>query len=911
MQKKKYLKLLSVFMSMLMILSVFTAGFTAAAQGTTDAEQASKKSYGDYIKEFSEKSTAFFTELAESSATYFKNLTKDKNVVAVEEKIQNFSGDVSKADATDEDIAAYNALTAEFKALTPEQRDSVDVYALSKIVQLVYAREIALQTTGSTTVKRQNAHKNLYNVLGEIPCLRAAEECGAVLVNTKSTGEQMLEAYKNAGSETARIFAGLWYKSYSSFYYKIEGYEGNTLKTIVNKLFDAEKKSNPFTEKAPAKVSKPSASKYPQGENDPAYITDLEAYYQYSYENNLYSCRKIIYESSLLYPLFVKAAEYAPEISNVASYLTAAFEAAKAYSDNNSNTAPAKQAKAQYEKLSDFEKAVIGSISINGFSYTVPTNAQPFITYKTVYIKALPDFIQSICDIENIDAFVTLVSQQNKPYDAKNFDALLESYKSLPDSFMHLVPAESLAKYEEVMSVLIGETQKIEKENISIDGWKKTNVTYPDGITKERVEGTLPELDSLVNTVVTKAAGQDLAGIISSNLYTNAMVGTIAKALFPLLGGLTSLVAKSPEDLAKVLTEKEYAGAVAALNAATATNTTGDKLAGWEYVEFKNGDWFTDGDKEGFIAAVSALFRPLNLMSMVLTFEDTYNTKDGTVTYGAYSDVAPLLEALGIECLSSTDYTLRVKSDIAERGTSNCAIELSVKPLLEMVFDYLDKVAKAPVTEISILLPKLAYALNTGFVNAQLADIVSNISMVSIDLSNVDISTKNLFNMISGIDDVKDDDGNVTDYGAITIDLGETNSLGQPVKEDNATLSIAIENMGTIVLKEADFIAFMEEIDGCGQAEITDNTITKYTKAVNIRSDKADSFVTLFNYIYTDVLIPNSSILTPVLENAGVPTAISPVIQKLVDFALNRTSEQTALTMVVNMLNPESSNDLM
>ncbi len=904
MQKQKLKKLLCVLMSWIMLFSVFSTGFTAAAQGISDKAE-SENNYGNFLKKFAEKSSALLSELFENTASYFDSSSNDSAVAEVESSIMSYEGDVSKADASEEDVAAYTALTEQFKALSPEQKDSIDMYALSKIVQLVYDREIALQTSGTSTQKKKNAHLKLYEVLGEVPCLRAAEECAAVLGNTKATGEEMLEAYSNAGSVTARVFAGLWYKSYSAFYYKIEEHEGNALKTIANTLFSAAKKAYPFEEVAPAKVTKPTASKYDQGENDPAYISDLEAYNRYQYENYLYSNRKSIYESELLYPILAQIAEYAPEMSEASSWLSTAFDAGKAFNEDITNTAPAKSAYEKYEQISDFSKAVIGSVSITGFGYIAKTSAQPFITNKTVYLSALPDFIKNICEIENIDGFVELVAQQEEPYDTANYEPLLESYDALSDSLMYLVPQETVDKYNNVMTILTGKIQKLEREDISIDGWEKTVVEYPENATKDRVEASLPELDKVVNDIASKATGQNLSGLIYSNLYTNAMVSTIAKAIFPLLGDLTSLVAKAPSDLGKVLTEEEYAGAVAALNAATEANTSSDKLAAWDYVEFKNGDWFIDGDKEGFIAAVSALFRPLNLMSMVLTFEDTYNTKDGTVTYGAYSDVVPLLEALGIECLSSTEYTLKVEADIAERGTANCNIELSVKPLLEMVFNYLDKVAVAPVTELSILLPKLAYALNTGLINTQLAALVSNIKMVSIDVSSLDVSTKNLFNMIAGIDDVKDDNGVVTDYGSITIDLGELNSAGQPVREDNATLSIAINGM-TINLKEADFIQLMEDSDGCGEAVITDETVTKYTQAVEIQSDKTEAFVTLFNYIYTDVLVPNSKVLTPVLESVGVPTFIQPVVQTLVDMALNNISQETALTTVINVVNPQA-----
>ena len=103
----------------------------------------------------------------------------------------------------------------------------------------------------------------------------------------------------------------------------------------------------------------------------------------------------------------------------------------------------------------------------------------------------------------------------------------------------------------------------------------------------------------------------------NSFIYTNETVALVAKKLFPLVGGLSSLVAKGPKDLAAKLDKEACAGAIAALNAAAATlgadGKPVDKLEAWQYLTVVDGDFgFANGDKEGFLEATveQALKRP-------------------------------------------------------------------------------------------------------------------------------------------------------------------------------------------------------------------------------------------------------------------------------------------------------------
>ena len=114
------------------------------------------------------------------------------------------------------------------------------------------------------------------------------------------------------------------------------------------------------------------------------------------------------------------------------------------------------------------------------------------------------------------------------------------------------------------------------------------------------------------------------------------------------------------------LDKETCAGAIAALNAAAATlgadGKPVDKLDAWQYLTVVDGDFgFANGDKEGFLDAVASLFRPLSLLTTVVSFENTTSLFYGP-QLGIYEDLIPIFEALGIkDFMTSDEYTAYVK----------------------------------------------------------------------------------------------------------------------------------------------------------------------------------------------------------------------------------------------------------
>ena len=182
---------------------------------------------------------------------------------------------------------------------------------------------------------------------------------------------------------------------------------------------------------------------------------------------------------------------------------------------------------------------------------------------------------------------------------------------------------------------------------------------YPNNITASEAETAVSNLDELVLNLfpLLKSFGvlkvDSLEQLVNDNLYTNAMVTTIAKGLYGAIEGafngiegvdLAGILADSDLDLstkgiASYLMDSRY-GATYSSAASTLRS-----VSSWNNVTTLN--WgFKDGSakaQQGFISAIAAVLRPINdILSMFLVGADTY-------------DKAPVLKII-----NSLDFSLPV-----------------------------------------------------------------------------------------------------------------------------------------------------------------------------------------------------------------------------------------------------------
>ena len=80
-------------------------------------------------------------------------------------------------------------------------------------------------------------------------------------------------------------------------------------------------------------------------------------------------------------------------------------------------------------------------------------------------------------------------------------------------------------------------------EKPDVDAMERTKVKYPIGASKKAVNRSIGRVEDILFTVLKVPEG-GVPQVLNEKVYTNETVALVAKKLFPLVGGLSSLVAK-------------------------------------------------------------------------------------------------------------------------------------------------------------------------------------------------------------------------------------------------------------------------------------------------------------------------------------------------------------------------------
>ncbi|MGN1348682.1 MAG: hypothetical protein ACI4VI_07035, partial [Acutalibacteraceae bacterium] len=354
-------KILSMFLAVVMILSCFTSAFAVSAVSETEK---------------------------------------------VIELINNFSGDMTLAEPTAEDLAAYNAMVSAFNTLSQFDRDSFDVFAFDKLLLAVYDREMALWKTENNSTSSANAYKAAHEraktAIGMPSYVAEAETLytAANGISTQAKVDAFIASLETA-SKNAVILAGGYYSSYKLFRYSIsEKYGAELIDLAADKIStvtqNADSANKPV---APKSVSKPNPSKFPGGESDPNYIAAYEAYLQYKEAYADYIVARYAFEGEKHYlPALKKVVTASPEFAYLYDIEVSSIAAKRSFNADG-DTSDIAQAVAIYNALSDIQKLWIESIDNYVFGERKITAETDFgIEYGYTYYKAsgLVDFCKSM-----------------------------------------------------------------------------------------------------------------------------------------------------------------------------------------------------------------------------------------------------------------------------------------------------------------------------------------------------------------------------------------------------------------------------------------------------------------------------------------------------------------------------------
>lgn len=217
------------------------------------------------------------------------------------------------------------------------------------------------------------------------------------------------------------------------------------------------------------------------------------------------------------------------------------------------------------------------------------------------------------------------------------------------------------------------------------------NVTYTNDWTQEKAQYFADHLTGYIDNLILVLQGSGaptlselIKGYITGNIYTNDTITSIVLMIKDALAGIGI-------DLVPVL------GAI------------GIDISVWDEVEEGYNWGFTDGDKDGFAAALTKAFSPFApILATVLAGEDfgILDTAQINGYYGYQNGIIPILEGLGCnpdDILSAEEYVAAVKAD------KNAALSAILKPILNLV----ESIYNNPVNKLLEILPNVLYFINS------------------------------------------------------------------------------------------------------------------------------------------------------------------------------------------------------
>lgn len=779
----------------------------------------------------------------------------------VEKRIENFDGALNVAEPDADVLAEFEEIVGMYKTLSADEKEQMNVFDFDILYHKSIDRERQLSIINNSDYKPGDKKHYVYAAaatksnFGGLPSyMDEAFVLYNKLASASVSSSDKLDAFASA-SVNARLFAGVYYPSYQIFYYNVSYNANKGFELIVNALVKDMLKAEPFGEAAIKKPTKPNAKNYADGVNDPEYIKDYDAYWEQETAYQLRNAREKNYTAKLnleaMSTVAGRAEEYAPAVDAV----KALIEGKQAFDNDEKDTSPAAAAVKAYDSLSALQKHVLEKLSYF-FLYTAE-NKGTFYSVTRVNTAKLYTTCTDIGNAHFVDDFINVINSIDEPYTREDIDKAKAAYALVPSTLVSKIPSDISAKYKAVLASIKPDVPSDEKPDLA--NMPHTDIDYP--VSEEM---TYKTVRNLFNAVLAFSGSnqQTFASDIESKVFSSEFIGTVVKWLYPLLGNASSLVAYSPADLASKLTEDKYAPAAEKFSAAASRDEKGKvikDLADWDKVEFENGDFgFENGDKEAFLDALSACFRQLSLLDMVIKFENTMSTASGSYTYGAYEELIPVFEALDLDgIISSVEYT-----EIVNSASSAVKMDARIRPILVPVANLIEKFASAPLDTVLDVLPKLGYAVSSGLLNDQINALIGKIKMISI--TPPDLTSEGLFNILDG----------------------KLNELikSKIIKDENSEIKIDFN-------KDA-FVKLLSDLSGCGDYAVRDSLAKGTLYRAGIDSNKSGALALAWNYIYGVVADKNNtSALNAVVGALDIASPVKGVVKAVVMLAPRMNSK--------------------
>ena len=792
----------------------------------------------------------------------------------VVERINAFDG-TTGSKATPEEIAEFESIAAEYKALTDAQKDELDITATGKLFKLAFDR--------GQVVKAEEAGDDFYakyvladeyadEVLGRTENADKAQAYWEAFCETKVTVggkeiaikdakatdiqadtegviaaafEKEAADYKALGAG-ARYLPFLYYSSsYTSgdnkglaVYYKNFSSPYDAIKEFYDYYKAVKEAENPFTEVAPSFTDK---DKYPGGYSDPQYKADKAAY----------DDRKAQAQSDWCVYAWEKIADIDTVLlKNVYDLGVEMVNLLERYVKDSSSVTPDELSAvyAKFEALSATDAFVFSKSNYAAYKYVD--------TYGLISFKDAASSVKGLVGAPRVEAFIAAVNGATEPYTREAVEKAIDAYNQVFSESYSQIPTEVMDKFEDMIA-----NMPASEEKPVLPDWTRPDLDYPI-LTNDKSLGFLVKiLDKIANGAFGLSGYSDLNDLLAKELYTNYTIASIPQALYPMLeqllndngaGIAVSFLKLTPQKLAKVMDEEKFAKARDLFNALVPEGEK-DSTACWanlDLTKVENGTFgFQDGDREGFVNALAAVLRGLttSITSGLLAIDFANEVDVPNYVYGLYEYLIPVLETLDLDgIMSSREYTAQFNA-----AEGNAKGDAAILPIINPIFDFIEnKLAVDPVSTLVDILPKLARLFNDNILNEQLQHIHGTLGMissfVSSDLLKIDPS------MIVGL----------------------INGMLANIQIGDVTLSLKLSDIDWALLASTAKPVVKESVSG-------DNAYR-----VGFETNKGDSFLLIFRYLFNN--------LTEQSNMASIKAAVKALVE---DFVLSNILGQTLTTI--------------
>ncbi len=586
-----------------------------------------------------------------------------------------------------------------------------------------------------------------------------------------------LLAYKNAyaaAPQLVRAYCDGIAPTFISFGQTTSGDSGLKL---VKMLAKNDVDLSPFTETAPPSAgTAPKVADYAMGATDPGYLAAVANYLPKQKLVMSFTERQTNHAIMATLRAMQTLAQIAPEYAPLMNSYIEMRDAFLGFNQNHT-LEPVIQAIKNHEELDSFSKAVSVFWNPKAVHYFYLNSAGTAYTSTSFSYTLLYTECVKKQDFALVELFENYIAGVN--LEEVNNGTILEAkaeYAKVRSDLKKDINASVMEKYNQILARYVPTAKNTASD---YDFAQEIAAFKPQEIMLTKFKPMKSIISSLINGFNSLAGNLlDLSykrsnpGIQKnapgSLLYTNKNIGlilplydTLAKTKIMVdvsstnqinVGEWIGIFSK-PSTLISWLTEERYASINSKIQ--QGINILNDSTELYAALEYENGDFgFEDGDREGFQTALAAVLRPLvNFLqngyglSGRLAYMPNHTSANGDFIYGSYDKLVPLLEALGLrDVLSSEEYSAGYYDALANGIGSQ--MDALISPVLNNIINLIDDLFENPLKTGLDLLVRASNCINSGYLNSSFTGFLKSTQLLG--GIKVDLSEEAIDGMISG-----------------------------------------------------------------------------------------------------------------------------------------------------------------